>query len=108
MVAYAIQSPAPPFPVFALAYVINGFGLSLQDAQANGYISNYHTNTATLMGIMHGVYGQCTYLDSFDIRRLHSVRDVQDLAHYAPRSSPLSSRSKDTGPSTTCAPLASD
>ncbi|KZV63221.1 MFS general substrate transporter [Peniophora sp. CONT] len=57
MVAYAIQSPSPPFPVFAIAYVINGFGISLQDAQSNGYISNYHTNTATLMGIMHGVYG---------------------------------------------------
>lgn len=67
MVAYAIQSPAPPFPVFAIAYVINGFGLSLQDAQANGYVSNYHTNTATLMGVMHGVYGTYIVTDSSDI-----------------------------------------
>ena len=26
----AIQSSAPPFPVFVMAYVINGFGLALE------------------------------------------------------------------------------
>lgn len=29
-VAYALQSPAPPFPVFCLGYAINGFGIALQ------------------------------------------------------------------------------
>ena len=28
--AYAIQGPAPPFPLFALAYAFGGFGMSLQ------------------------------------------------------------------------------
>ena len=72
MVAYAIQSPAPPFPVFVIAYAINGFGISLQDAQANGYISSYHTDTSTLMGMMHGVYGEASY--SMRLRLLRTFR----------------------------------
>ena len=28
--SYAIDSPAPPFPVLTLAFVLNGFGLALQ------------------------------------------------------------------------------
>ena len=30
VIAYAIQSSAPPFPVFVLAYFINGVGMSFQ------------------------------------------------------------------------------
>lgn len=27
---YAVEAPAPPFPVFVVGYMINGFGLALQ------------------------------------------------------------------------------
>lgn len=30
MIAYALQAPAPPFPVFVLSFVINGVGLAIQ------------------------------------------------------------------------------
>ena len=30
VIAYGIQAPAPPFPVFVLALVLNGFGLAIQ------------------------------------------------------------------------------
>lgn len=57
VVAYAIDSPAPPFPVLVMAYAINGFGLGLQDAGANGYVASYKHGAATKMGILHAVYG---------------------------------------------------
>lgn len=30
MIGYALMAPAPPFPVFVLGYVFNGFGIALQ------------------------------------------------------------------------------
>jgi len=30
MIAYALQSPAPPFPVLVIAFTIDGFGIALQ------------------------------------------------------------------------------
>ena len=30
VIGYALEAPAPPFPVFVLGYAVNGFGLSLQ------------------------------------------------------------------------------
>jgi hypothetical protein len=61
MVAFSVQASAPPFPVFAMAYAINGFGESLEDAQANGFVANYKDNAATKMGILHAAYGKYTY-----------------------------------------------
>lgn len=40
-----------------MAYAINGFGLGLQDAGANGYVASYKHGAATKMGILHAVYG---------------------------------------------------
>uniref|UniRef100_A0A8H7XWM1 Major facilitator superfamily (MFS) profile domain-containing protein n=1 Tax=Psilocybe cubensis TaxID=181762 RepID=A0A8H7XWM1_PSICU len=57
VVAYSIQSSAPPFPVFVLAYVINGAGLALQDAQANGFVATLTQNPESKMGILHAAYG---------------------------------------------------
>jgi len=34
VVAYAIQCSAPPFPVFVMAYTINGVGIALQVASS--------------------------------------------------------------------------
>lgn len=41
-----------------IAYTINGFGGSLQDAQANGFVANYKDNAAAKMGILHAAYGK--------------------------------------------------
>ena len=30
VVSYALEAPAPPFPVFVLGYFVQGFGISLQ------------------------------------------------------------------------------
>jgi len=57
VIGYALESPAPPFPVLILGYTINGFGLSLQDAGANGYVASLKDGAATKMGILHAVYG---------------------------------------------------
>ncbi|KAJ7832081.1 major facilitator superfamily domain-containing protein [Mycena olivaceomarginata] len=57
MIAYALQAPAPPFPVFVLSFVINGVGLAIQDAQANGYVASLKNNPETKMGLLHGAYG---------------------------------------------------
>jgi hypothetical protein len=58
IIAFSIQASAPPFPLFAIAYAINGFGESLEDAQANGFVATYKDNAATKMGILHAAYGR--------------------------------------------------
>jgi len=57
MVAFGIQASAPPFPLFVIAYAINGFGASFGDAQANGFVASYKDNAAAKMGILHATYG---------------------------------------------------
>ncbi|EKM74818.1 hypothetical protein AGABI1DRAFT_132859 [Agaricus bisporus var. burnettii JB137-S8] len=57
IIAYTIQSPAPPFPVFVMAYTINGVGIALQDAQANGFVASLRNNSETKMGLLHAAYG---------------------------------------------------
>ncbi|KAI9458666.1 MFS general substrate transporter [Lactarius psammicola] len=57
MVAFGIQASAPPFPLFVIAYAINGFGASFEDAQANGFVASYKDNAAAKMGILHAAYG---------------------------------------------------
>ncbi|KAL4257242.1 Major Facilitator Superfamily Transporter [Pleurotus pulmonarius] len=57
VIAYALQTPAPPFPVFVIAYVINGVGIAMQDAQASGYVASMKRNAETKMGFLHAAYG---------------------------------------------------
>ena len=76
VVAYALQSPGLPFPMFIICFAINGFGLAVQvsrsqsfsihlssshpydkDAQANGYVASLKDNAETKMGILHAAYG---------------------------------------------------
>jgi fucose permease len=47
---------APPFPLFVIAFCINGFGLGLQDAQINGFITRL-PNAGSRMSIAHAIYG---------------------------------------------------
>ncbi|KAF9455360.1 major facilitator superfamily domain-containing protein, partial [Collybia nuda] len=57
LVAYTLQAPELPFPVFVMAATLNGVGLALQDAQANGFVASIKDNAETKMGILHAVYG---------------------------------------------------
>ncbi|KAF7349975.1 MFS domain-containing protein [Mycena venus] len=57
VVAYAFQAAALPFPVFVLATVINGIGLAIQDAQANGYVVSLADKSETKMGFVQAAYG---------------------------------------------------
>ncbi|KAF8903921.1 MFS general substrate transporter [Gymnopilus junonius] len=57
VVAYSIQAAAPPFPVFVMAYTINGMGLALQDAQANGFVATLKDHPESKMGVLHAAYG---------------------------------------------------
>ncbi|KAG8999477.1 hypothetical protein FRB93_013216 [Tulasnella sp. JGI-2019a] len=56
-VAYAVMSPAPPFPVLCVFSAVNGFGIALQDAQANTFIASIPRHASTNMGILHAIYG---------------------------------------------------
>ncbi|KAI6148519.1 major facilitator superfamily domain-containing protein [Pisolithus tinctorius] len=55
VVAYCFESAAPPFPLFVLGYAINGVGMALQNAQANGFVASLRDNPEMKMGILHAV-----------------------------------------------------
>ncbi|KAJ7165532.1 major facilitator superfamily domain-containing protein [Mycena crocata] len=57
VVAYTLQAAALPFPVFVLGSFINGAGLAIQDAQANGYVAGIAENSETKMGFVQAAYG---------------------------------------------------
>ncbi|KAJ7719020.1 MFS general substrate transporter [Mycena maculata] len=57
IVAYTLQTVGPPFPVFVLASVINGVGLAIQDAQANGYVASLSEDSEAKMGYVQAAYG---------------------------------------------------
>ncbi|KAJ8589362.1 MFS general substrate transporter [Rhizopogon salebrosus TDB-379] len=56
-IGYAIESANLPFPAFVLGYAINGFGMALQDAQANGFVASLKDHPEARMGILHATYG---------------------------------------------------
>ncbi|KAL1719076.1 major facilitator superfamily domain-containing protein [Schizophyllum commune] len=57
VIAYAVDATAPPFPVLCVAYAVNGAGMSLQDAQTNGYVASLTENQEAKMGMLHAAYG---------------------------------------------------
>lgn len=50
--AYALLIPAFPFPSFPVIYAVGGFGMALQDAQANVYIAG-QPNAEVKLGYLH-------------------------------------------------------
>ncbi|TFL07867.1 MFS general substrate transporter [Pterulicium gracile] len=55
VIGYAIQSAAPPFPLFVITFAINGVALGIHIAQSNGYVAAL--NDHTKMGVLHASYG---------------------------------------------------
>ncbi|KAH8822989.1 MFS general substrate transporter [Flagelloscypha sp. PMI_526] len=56
-IGFALLGPALPFPVFLVAYVFIGFGMSLNDAQCSGYVAMMPRGPKTKMGFLHATYG---------------------------------------------------
>ena len=57
MIAYAMVVPAGPFPLMCIAFMIAGFGISLQNAHCNGFVASSGGNIATKIGFLHAAYG---------------------------------------------------
>ncbi|KAJ3804739.1 MFS general substrate transporter [Lentinula aff. lateritia] len=57
LATYAIQSPAPPFPAMVLSFFLAGLGMSLQNAQANGFVGSLKKNKSTKLMMLHASYG---------------------------------------------------
>ncbi|KAM5531233.1 hypothetical protein V8D89_015099 [Ganoderma adspersum] len=57
VIAYTMISPAGPFPLMCCAFFLIGFGLSLQNAHANGFVASLKRDSPTKMGFLHGSYG---------------------------------------------------
>ncbi|KAK7463068.1 hypothetical protein VKT23_007654 [Stygiomarasmius scandens] len=55
--AYAIQTAAPPFPVFVLSFVFAGFGCALQNSQANGFVGSLKRHKSSKLMCLHASYG---------------------------------------------------
>ncbi|WVQ81604.1 hypothetical protein IAT38_003728 [Cryptococcus sp. DSM 104549] len=56
VLAYALMCWGGPFPLFVIAFIINGFGVGLQDAQVNALTSRL-PGANTKMFVMHAFYG---------------------------------------------------
>ncbi|KJA28717.1 hypothetical protein HYPSUDRAFT_1082544 [Hypholoma sublateritium FD-334 SS-4] len=54
---FAIQSMGLPFPLFAISFAASGIGISIQDAQANGFIAIVRHEGEKKMGLLHAAYG---------------------------------------------------
>ncbi|GJJ15711.1 hypothetical protein Clacol_009989 [Clathrus columnatus] len=56
IIGYTLMVPQPPYPVFVIGYAINGFGISLQNAQSNGFVTTMY-DSKTKMNFLHAAYG---------------------------------------------------
>ncbi|KAJ7874420.1 MFS general substrate transporter, partial [Mycena leptocephala] len=57
VIGYSLQAAALPFPVFGLSCFLNGIGVSILDAQANGYVASFSRNPEAKMGYVQAAYG---------------------------------------------------
>ncbi|TFK31120.1 major facilitator superfamily domain-containing protein, partial [Crucibulum laeve] len=65
LIGYVMIAPSPPFPVMVVGYAFIGFGLSFQNAQANGFVASLKDNMTTKLGIMHAAYGLGAFSSPF-------------------------------------------
>ncbi|TFK19731.1 MFS transporter, partial [Coprinopsis marcescibilis] len=64
-VGYVVMCAAPPFPVIACSYGLTGFGISLQNAQANGLLGSLKEHMSVKLGIFHCLYGLGAFVSPF-------------------------------------------
>jgi fucose permease len=56
LLAFAIISIHPPFPVLVVMFLFIGFGSGIQDAAWNVWVGNM-ANSNEVLGFLHGFYG---------------------------------------------------
>ncbi|TDL25165.1 MFS general substrate transporter [Rickenella mellea] len=56
-IGYAMQASAPPFPLMCISFLLTGWGVALQGAQANGIVAGAKSNAPEKLGLMHAMYG---------------------------------------------------
>ncbi|KAH9933057.1 MFS general substrate transporter [Fomitopsis serialis] len=57
LIGYTMMAPGGPFWVMCIAFVFAGYGISLQNAQANGYVGNLKDGAHNMFGFLHASYG---------------------------------------------------
>ncbi|KAI0631011.1 MFS general substrate transporter [Trametes polyzona] len=55
--AYGIMIPGGPFALMCIAFVLIGFGLSLQNSHANGFVASSRYHVSTKICLLHATYG---------------------------------------------------
>ena len=60
--AYAMVAPGGPFVVMCFAYIVSGFGISLQNAHSNGFVASSRSHVSTKLGLLHATYGMSPVL----------------------------------------------
>ncbi|KAG8932592.1 hypothetical protein FRC01_013087 [Tulasnella sp. 417] len=71
---YAAMAPAPPFGVLCFVYFVNGFALSLQDAQCSTFVASMPRNSKRNMGILHSCYGFGGFVSPFVATQFAQLR----------------------------------
>ncbi|KAI0332817.1 MFS general substrate transporter [Cubamyces sp. BRFM 1775] len=57
IIAYGMMAPAGPFPLMCLGFALIGFGLSLQNSHANGFVASSRSHVSTKICFLHASYG---------------------------------------------------
>ncbi|KAI0367661.1 MFS general substrate transporter [Pilatotrama ljubarskyi] len=55
--AYGMMAPGGPFALMCLAFTLIGFGLSLQNSHANGFVASSRNHVSTKICVLHATYG---------------------------------------------------
>ncbi|KAF4594264.1 hypothetical protein EYR40_009067 [Pleurotus pulmonarius] len=93
VIAYALQTPAPPFPVFVIAYVINGLerwsfhylvslGIALSNLMALALIFRFKGQEECLMAMGQSV-GEKDHQEHNTFQQILSQKTVHVLAFFA-------------------------
>ncbi|KAF8966620.1 MFS general substrate transporter [Flammula alnicola] len=80
--AYAILISAPPFPLIICAYVIVGFGMSLQNAQSNGFVASLHEHMSVKLGMLHASYGLGAFISPFSSTYFSGLSNRRWAFHF--------------------------
>ncbi|KAK0489430.1 MFS general substrate transporter [Armillaria novae-zelandiae] len=73
-IAYAMESPQPPFPVMVMAYALTSFGMSLQMAQGNGLVGSLKEHKMTKLNLLHAAYGVGAFISPLVATHFSSER----------------------------------
>lgn len=72
--AYALLTPAGPFPMMCAAFGLGGFALALETSQCNSFVASFK-EPATRLGFLHASYGmyRMHLLNSQELQLIASI-----------------------------------